>query len=544
MIIRPFLLSLAVLMSVAVSAQTSRLIIKLKSSVASAGNAPGPQNTIGLAALDSVTRKFGAVEVRKQATGRKSRERAYLITFPEGTDLQPVIEQYYRTRLIDYAEPDHPGTGGGTQLTTPNDTYYSRQWGLRNTGTFSLSAAMAGADIDMENAWTIEQGDSTVTVGVIDSGVKLNHPEFAGRIWRNNAEIPANGSDDDNNGYIDDVQGWDFVNSDNNPSDDFGHGTNVTGIIGANGNNATGYAGVDWHCKLMILKGLDNNNNGYYSWWADAIYYAVDNGAKVINMSVGGTGTSATLQAAVDYALNNNVLVVACMMNANSGTVYYPAGFSSAMAVGATNPNDQRSHPFFWSAASGSNYGSHISVVAPGNFIYGLSHTSNTNYGTYWGGTSQATPYVTGLAALLLAQDSSRTPTQLKAIIEASAEDQVGAVTEDVPGWDPYYGHGRINAAAALQAAITGTAPLRPDSRGLLVFPNPFSTEAVLPLDNVLRDGTLSIYNGLGQCVKQLQAGTGQSLTLYRDGLPAGVYLLRLSGDGAGPMSGKIVISD
>lgn len=298
----------------------------------------------------------------------------------------------------------------------------------------------------MENAWSIEQGDSNIVVTIIDSGTKLDHPEFTGRIWTNYHEIPNNGIDDDGNGYIDDVKGWDFANSDNDPMDDNGHGTNVAGIIGANGNNSIGYAGADWYCKLMILKGLDNNNYGYYSWWTEAIYYAVDNGAKVINMSLGGNSFSTTLQNAVTYALNNNVVVVVCMMNTNSNTVYYPAGFTGVIAVGSTNSNDTRSNPFFWSPTSGSNYGSHISVVAPGNYIYGLNYQSNTKYGSYWGGTSQATPHVSGLASLLLAQNPSRTPAQIKSTIETTAEDQVGNSSEDTPGWDIYFGHGRINA--------------------------------------------------------------------------------------------------
>jgi subtilisin family serine protease len=229
-----------------------------------------------------------------------------------------------------------------------------------------------------------------------------------------------------------------------------GHGTNVSGIIGANGNNATGYAGVDWNCKLMNLKALNSNNFGYYSWWADAIYYAVDNGAKIINMSLSGTGYSSTLQNAINYALSQNVTVVAAMSNENSSTVNYPAGFPGVIAVGSTDPNDTRSNPFFWSATSGSNYGSHISVVAPGNYIFGLNYQSNTNYDYYYGGTSQATPHVTGLAALLLAGNASLKPDQIKTIIEITAEDRVGNSNEDSPGWDQYYGYGRINAFKAL----------------------------------------------------------------------------------------------
>ncbi len=431
--------------------ETKQIIIKLKSKILLNKSLYNHEIT-GNNKVDSITQKFNPIKIKKQTIGKKNKQHIFIITFPIGTNVQQVIDEYYNTGEIEYAEPDYKGSGGG-ETVTPNDQHYLRQWGLKNNGTFSLSPSIAGADIDMEKAWNIEQGDSNIVVGIIDSGTKLDHPEFTNRIWINYNEIPSNGLDDDSNGYVDDVKGWDFANTDNNPSDDHGHGTNVVGIIGANGNNSIGYAGVDWNCKLMTLKGLDNTNLGYYSWFADAIYYGVDNGANVINMSLGGTGTSTTLQNAVTYALNNNVIIVACMMNTNSNTVYYPAAYTGVIAVGSTNSNDTRSNPFFWSSTSGSNYGSHISVVAPGNYIYGLNYQSNTNYNSYWGGTSQATPLVSGLASLLLAQNPNRTPAQIKSIIERTAKDRVGNLSEDTLGWDQYYGYGRINAFKALSVS-------------------------------------------------------------------------------------------
>jgi subtilisin family serine protease len=134
-------------------------------------------------------------------------------------------------------------------------------------------------------------------------------------------------------------------------------------------------------------------------------------------------------------------------MNANTDTAYYPAACRHVIAVGATNPDDTRSAPFFWDKSSGSNYGKHITVVAPGNFIYGIDPEG---YDTYWGGTSQAAPYVSGLAALLIAQDPSRTADEIIDIIKNTADDGVGNPSEDKPGWDQYYGYGRINAYKAL----------------------------------------------------------------------------------------------
>lgn len=504
--------------------QTDQIILKLKNENSSFCKSFFNQKIIGNNKVDSITQKFHAVKINKQSTGRKSKQHIYIIKFPQGTNIQQVIDEYYKTGEIEYAEPDHKGSGGGTQGIVPNDQYYFRQWGLKNNGTFSLSTSIAGADIDMENAWSIEQGDSNIVVGIIDTGTKLDHPEFTGRIWTNYNEIPNNGIDDDNNGYIDDVKGWDFANSDNDPTDDQGHGTNVVGIIGANGNNSIGYAGVDWNCKLMILKGIDNTNFGYYSWWSEAIYYAVDNGAKVINMSLGGTGTSSTLQNAVTYALNNNVVVVVCMMNTNSNTVYYPAGFSGVIAVGSTNSNDTRSNPFFWSSTSGSNYGSHISVVAPGNYIYGLNYQSNTNYGSYWGGTSQATPLVSGLASLLLAQNPSRTPSQIKSIIETTAEDQVGNSSEDIPGWDQYYGYGRINASNALSFS-TGISSSNLQNQNFLLFPNPTNQNFTVIVPSATKQ--IQIFNSFGQSL-QIKNVIGQTLQNFQL-IDNGIYYIQIS---------------
>jgi thermitase len=515
--------------------QTKRVILQLKAEVST----PPQGKYTGNEAVDRVSQQLGIKSLSKHLAGRKSGRSFYVLQFPEGANLQEVIEAYYRTGQIAYAEPDYQGSSGGVQGIRPNDQHYARQWALRNEGTFSLSSATVGADISMENAWAIEQGDSSIVVAIIDSGLKMNHPEFAGRIWTNASEIPNNGIDDDGNGYVDDVSGWNFADSNNSPNDGHGHGTNVTGIIGANGDNGIGYAGLDWNCKLMVLKGLDNNNNGLYSWWASAIYYAVDHGARVINMSVGGQSFSTTLQDAVNYAINADVLIVACMMNTNSSTVFYPAGFPGVMAVGATNPNDARANPFFWSPTSGSNYGNHISVSAPGNYIYGLNHNSNTNYNSYWGGTSQAAPHVAGLAALLLAQDPSRTAAEVRSIIESTAEDLVGQVSEDTPGWDPYFGHGRINAHSAL-SLFTNASALRGEGVPFLIYPNPAHHDFTIAFPTGTRE--IRIINALGQLVLA-QVSDGQPGTkVFQLHAAPGLYYVQIA-KGQQTMTQKLIIS-
>ena len=509
----------------------------------------------GLAAIDAISKEMGAVAVEQFIKSRPQLARrarpntnlVLLLRFGQDIDAEAAAERYMATGLVEYAEPNYIGHGGGADGLVPNDPFYFRQWGLKNDGSFD-AASVAGADINIEPAWEITRGNPDNLIAVLDSGTRLGHPEFNGRLWQNTAEIPGNGVDDDQDGYIDDVQAWDFVNNDNEPADDHGHGSNVSGIMAATGNNGIGYAGIDWESQVMICKILNNQNSGYYSWWTEAIYYAVDHGASVINMSVGGQSYSSAMEQAVNYAYDNNVVVVACMMNTNESTPFYPAAYAATIAVGATGTDDVRAVPFFWSNTSGSNYGSHIDLVAPGNYMYGLDDASNTNYNSYWGGTSQASPLVAGVASLMKGLSPGLDVETIRSILRNTADDEVGNPAEDIPGWDIYYGAGRLNAFNALELLnnMVGLENSPPAFGTVKLYPNPAMPGEPIMLEARVerpQEAQLTIRNGLGQ---QLYSGRlwldGNTLLPLPVGLPAGLHWASLTNDEGEQVSRKILL--
>jgi len=341
--------------------------------------------------------------------------------------------------------------------TIPNDPYFKYQWPLYNDGSYSpvcYSTVKAGADMKTTLAWDIEQGDSNLVVAVIDGGCAMNHPEFVGRFWVNKGEIPGNGIDDDKNGYVDDVNGWNFYKNTNNLEDIDGHGTSIAGIIGANVNNGTGFAGIDWHCKLMILKVGDTLPHSLAT--ASAIKYAMSNGARIINLSIGFDQESPSIKQAIIEASNKSVLIIVAAGNNALDSMEFPANIPEILAVGSTNPDDTWSRNFP-QGTGGSIYGSNLGVVAPGNCVRYINPlaAAGREYNQIGSGTSISTVYVTGLAALLLAQNPTRTPAQIKRLITLSADDLVGNPAEDTPGWDKHYGWGRVNMYRALKADTT-----------------------------------------------------------------------------------------
>lgn len=428
-------------------------------------------------------------------------ERIYILKIQSGEnpDMEKIVREFDDDDNVEYSEPVYAGRAAGEKQIElkkvfnseiPNDVMFSRQWYLRNSGSVepssSGSQAKVGADIKMINAWGIDKGSDDVIVAILDSGIKDDHPDLYERIWLNKKEIPGNGIDDDDNGYVDDYKGWDFAYDDRRPEDGFGHGTNIATVIGAGTNNKIGFAGIDTRCRLMNCKNLNSDNSGEYGWWAESIRYAVDNGADIINMSEGGDDYSKVLKTAVDYALQSGVLITAAMMNKGDNRDYYPASYNGVFAIGATDTDDRRCRKFSW--GGGSCYNRYIGVVAPGNKIYGLDYEDNDNYDVYWSGTSQSTAIVSGIASLLLSQNRSRSGEDIIRIIKYTSKDQVGDPREDTPGWDMFYGAGRVDCYAALtyesagikeETGFTVDDTIKKDKTDDTILDNPLNNDRV-----------------------------------------------------------------
>ncbi len=300
------------------------------------------------------------------------------------------------------------------------------------------------------DAWDISRGDSSIVIGIIDTGVYWNHPDLQSNIWINSGEIPDNNIDDDGNGYIDDIRGWDFGglngNPDNDPREDSPyHGTHVAGIASAATNNGIGVAGVGFKCKIMAVKTSrddkkDPGSGAPYIWYGyEGIVYAADNGAKVINCSWGGGGFSQFGQDIVNYATSKGALIVAAAGNENSASDHYPSGYEKVLSVAATGSDDRK--------ASYSNYGYTIDVCAPGNNLY---NTWSSNTYSFLTGTSMASPVVAGIAGLVKARYTNYSPEQLTEKIRVSC-DNIYNVNSS---YNYKLGKGRVNAWKALQDSI------------------------------------------------------------------------------------------
>ncbi|MGD8969735.1 MAG: S8 family serine peptidase [Anaerolineae bacterium] len=330
--------------------------------------------------------------------------------------LASVLAAYQADPRVAYAEPDYIAH----IAYEPNDPKFGdgTQWGPQK--------------IQADLAWDLSPGDPSVVVAILDTGVDLDHPDLQSEMWTD----PQDGS-----------YGWDFVNDDSDPQDDNRHGTHVAGIAAAATDNGTGVVGVGFSSRIMAVKVADSSGSCYYSNVADGVTYAVDHGARVINMSLGGYYDHSHLRDAVAYAWDAGCLLVGAAGNDNSSISFYPAAYEHVVGVAGTDRYDAR--------YSNSNHGAYISVAAPAVDIYSTFWYNDDPAYSYRSktGTSMAAPHVAGLAALLFAQDGSRTNSDVWSLIEESADD-LGS-----DGWDAYFGFGRINAYQALGTTSTVVDP-------------------------------------------------------------------------------------
>lgn len=316
---------------------------------------------------------------------------------------------------------------------TPSDPYLGSLYGLER-----MSAP---------SAWDITTGSPSVVVAVVDTGVDYNHPDLADNIVRNTAEIPYNNIDDDGNGYVDDYNGYDFYSRDGDPVDEFGHGTHCAGIVGARGDNATGVVGINWNVGILPVRVMGPTGGGSDADVASGVIYATQRGASVVSLSLGGENPSTVLDNAIDYARTADVLVVAAAGNegVNNDTIpSYPANsnYDNVISVAATDSSD--------ALAGFSNYGPvTVDVAAPGRGI--LSTYLASSFLTM-SGTSMATPYVAGLAALMKSVQPSLGYAALKEIIKNTSDPLPSLAGMTASG-------GRVNAYRAVVAAAEGVVP-------------------------------------------------------------------------------------
>jgi len=364
----------------------------------------------------------------------------YKLTAAEGAnlDVAAAVEALQATEDVSYAEPNYIYRAS----VAPNDEHYvqGQQWAI--------------PQIKSEQAWDITTGSPDLVIAVLDTGVATDHPDLQDKI----------------------VPGRDFVNNDEEPYDDQGHGTHVGGVAAASTNNGIGVAGISWGARIMPVKVLNAEGAGLSTSIATAIRWATDNGARIINASFGGVGESTTLREAVRYAHDRNVLVVAAAGNTPSGRPSYPAAYDTVLAVGATDRND--------TGTGFSSWGPYVDVTAPGVGILGpMWDEGELAYG-YGNGTSFSSPIVAGVASLVLSVNPGLNVAHVKQIIEDSTDD-LGP-----QGFDENYGWGRVNAFKAVQMAQKGPPAARtptPPAQATRPAAPPTATTPPIPVTPTLQ---------------------------------------------------------
>ena len=500
--------------------------------------------------IDGVNLKFGT-KVKQKLYGKN----VYLLKIPAGETVESILQKILGFPGVQYAEPNY------LAKMFSNDTYYNNQWSLPNTvwdNAYNSSATLTSS---------FYTGSSTfVVIAVIDSGVDWQHPDLANVFWYNVKESTySDGIDNDGNGYIDDYYGYNTLYgqepptsptdteeaeyADRRPWDTVGHGTHVSGIAAAQIDNDEGIAGVSWVSQIMAIKVFSQYGGGEFFNIAAGLIYAADNGAKIINMSLGSSVGSQSLKEAIDYAVSKGCVVVVASGNESENEISYPAAYDNCIAVGASDRYNAR--------VSFSNYGPQLDVVAPG----GGASTSDKIYSTYsvstgavnsdgsitWAytvvvaiedgmvkyfrcptyrymqGTSMSAPFVSGLAALVISQNPTFTPKQVEERIESTCDDI------NTPGRDFYSGWGRVN----VYRALTNNKNVYYVSSGgekVKSYPNPFYPnvhgKVTIRLPQSYQSAEkfrITIYNIAGRPVKisdssSLETSMGDEGLVYWDG--------------------------
>jgi len=478
--------------------------------------------------LERIFRPAGKFEARHIHYGL---HRYYKLTIESEENVESIINEYIKNSNVEYVQlnrkyalRDKSIETQGMNL-TPDDPYFSDQWNYYNTGQ---TGGTPGSDIHAPAAWDIETGDPEVIVSDLDTGIDLDHPDLIANIWVNPGEIPDNGIDDDNNGYIDDVNGWDFADNDNNVDDTNGHGTHTAGTIAAVTSNGIGVSGVaggsgSGGCKVMVCKIFTDESDVSLVETTDeeifkAFIYAADNGAIVSNNSWGYKipgPPSPTVEEGIDYFLTTSGGVVAFAAgndNTADPTWGYPASYSPVIAVAATDHKDIK--------AGFSNYGAWVDVSAPGVNIWS---TMIDNTYEALQGTSMACPHVAGIAALLFSAYPSWTGAQVRAKIEAGV-DNIDALN---PGFVGLLGSGRVNAYYAL---VSDPIPNPPKNLAAeVVNDNDVELTWIDPTKNI--DGSavdLDYIKVFRDEIKIAEVATEAQTYLDKD-LPSGFYTYKAS---------------
>jgi len=371
----------------------SEILIKFKDDTQLNRSLSKSSTKTGLSSIDNLNQKYQVEKMEKVFKNAKPRltkptfkdytgkihkvpnlNKIYKLKYKSDIDPLELSKKYAKDNSIEYAEPNYIAQ----ICVKPNDPYFSDQWGLHNTGQYHLE----DADIDAPEAWEVEKGDTSVIIGIIDTGVDWGHPDIMDNIIST---------------------GYDFVNYDNDAMDNNGHGTHVAGIVAATTDNEIGIAGVAWNCKILPVKVLQSNGYGTYSDVASGVTYAANNGAKVINLSLGGYAESYVLKNALENACSIAV-IVASAGNDRTNLPFYPAAWGFVIGVGASDVlYDQENDIWYEEEAVFSNYGINADLYAPGVNICStipLFYPHSYSYAS-WNGTSMAAPFVTGTIALL-----------------------------------------------------------------------------------------------------------------------------------------------